>query len=134
MKQKTSVIFDKLDLQVDFSEDNGHILEEVDMDAVEFIRYASSILKDNFDGHPSQLQSFLEALKLISDTMGNNQNTAVHFIKTRLTGKARVVITNENTVAQIREKLFRISGWKVLNTMNSVFVPSNKARGQLQST
>jgi hypothetical protein len=80
---------------------------EVDMalSTVDFFNLASKLIPTEFDGNTDKLQSFLDALTLLLLNVGEHETTAVAFIKTRLTGKARDLITTETSIAQIIELL-----------------------------
>lgn len=59
-----------------------------------------------FDGEVGKLQAFLDALEVLeAETEAVNQQYAVSLIKTKLCGDARLAITNEKTITEIRDKL-----------------------------
>lgn len=93
---------DPLILEDDFSEDENL---DSDMSAIDFFTLASKLVHNQFDGSPDNLRSFLDALELLNSISTGQTANAVHFVKTRLTGKARDLITNETTIEQIIEKL-----------------------------
>lgn len=78
----------------------------VPMEASEYFKLAENILPREFDGSPEKLQTFLDALTLLSaNTTATLQDNGVSFVKTRLTGKARDVISTEATIADIQTRL-----------------------------
>jgi hypothetical protein len=80
---------------------------ELDMatSAIDFFNLASKLIPSEFNGSVDKLQTFLDALTLLSLNVGENENNAVAFIKTRLVGKARDLVTTETTILQIKEAL-----------------------------
>lgn len=70
----------------------------------EFLNTASKLITD-FDGKAENLQSFIDALSLIDSIKGTHEATAVSLIKTRLRGSARNLISTENTIISIINKL-----------------------------
>lgn len=74
--------------------------EIVEMEQATFISQATKILTD-FDGKPENLQRFVDALNLLNTIVGVHVAVAVSLIKTRLSGTARRLITNENTIDAI---------------------------------
>lgn len=58
-----------------------------------------------FDGSVSELQSFLDALTLMDRIKETHEMVAIDVIKTKLKGHARNIITNENTIQAIKDKL-----------------------------
>lgn len=81
--------------------DEDEQLENMPLTAVEFFNLASKIVPQDFDGSPDKLRSFLDALNLVKGNADDHSENAVAFIKTRLTGKARDLITDEASVDQI---------------------------------
>lgn len=75
------------------------------MSNVEFLNFASKILPQEFDGSPGKLQSFIDALTLLNANSNDQTANAVAFVKTRLTGKARDIITSEGTLVDIINSL-----------------------------
>lgn len=71
------------------------------MSAADFFNLASKLVPAQFDGNPDNLKSFLDALELLKLNSDNHASNAVAFVKTRLTGKARDFIVNENTIEAI---------------------------------
>lgn len=71
------------------------------MNAAEFFNLASKLLPNQFDGNPDNLTSFIDSLELIKLNAENQQDNAIAFVKTRLTGKARDLINNENSIDAI---------------------------------
>lgn len=80
--------------------------EETGQTMADIFKLADTILPREFDGTPSKLTSFLDALELFGGNLGTcTQENAVRIIKTRLSGKARDLITNEETVQGIIDTL-----------------------------
>lgn len=78
--------------------------------AEEMFKYlgcVSKIIKDSYDGEPSNLKSFLTAIELAElGTVEANKPHLVTFLKTRLTGKALEAIPDDaNTVQKIKDAL-----------------------------
>lgn len=73
--------------------------------AAEFLKLASTIVSIHFDGDPSKLAPFLDSLTLLESVVGVHTGLAVSFVKTRLVGRARDLITNEDTILEIKNKL-----------------------------
>lgn len=71
---------------------------------VQFLGTASKIIPE-FDGKPENLQSFLDALTLLDALKETHEATAVIFIKTRLKGTARNLISTETTIQAIIARL-----------------------------
>lgn len=70
--------------------------------AIEFINLADKILPKSFDGNIGGLTSFIDAIQLLKGSCNDNEVTALNFIKTRLTGKARLAIQdNISTLDQV---------------------------------
>lgn len=89
-------------IEDDLSEDENL---DTEMSAVEFFNLASKLVPNQYDGSPDNLRSFLDALDLLSKNSTGQADNAVAYIKTRLIGKARDLITNETTVEQVISKL-----------------------------
>lgn len=71
----------------------------------EFLKEASKLIP-SFDGNPDNLLSFIDALELVNDDVGNHMDTAIRLIKTKLTGKARNCISDDdNTILKIITRL-----------------------------
>lgn len=78
----------------------------VEMQAPEYFKLADNILPKDFDGSPDKLRTFIDALELLSAaTPANLIPQGVSFVKTRLSGKARDVVTNEATLVAIAQVL-----------------------------
>lgn len=80
-------------------------ISKMSTNTAEFFSLASKLVPSQFDGNSENLQSFLDALTLLKNNCENQLANAVAFVKTRLTGKARSLITNENTIDDIIIKL-----------------------------
>ena len=73
--------------------------------ASEFLNLASAIIKSKYDGNPSDLQSFLDSINLLGSFVEDQMAIAVTFVKTRLTGRARDLITSEDSLNSIANRL-----------------------------
>ncbi|VEN45924.1 unnamed protein product [Callosobruchus maculatus] len=73
--------------------------------AIEFFNLASKILPHEYDGSPDKLQSFLDGLSLLRANATGHEENAVAYIKTRLCGKARDLISDNDTLQDIGHKL-----------------------------
>lgn len=76
-------------------------------DKTKFISMCSNIIRENFDGNPLKLNSFLDKINLIQElTAPNLENCLISFIKSKLDGKAREVLPEElSSVEQIKASL-----------------------------
>lgn len=70
------------------------------------IKTATALLKP-YDGNHEETEAFIESLELLDElTPADQKSTMIKFIKTRVSGKARYVITDEMTsVSLIKAKL-----------------------------
>lgn len=82
-------------------------ISEMATSAKDFFDFASKVLPQVFDGTPDRLQSFLDALSLLGTNCEGNTQNAVAFVKTRLSGKARDLIEDGDSLEQISQKLKR---------------------------
>lgn len=71
---------------------------------VEFLNTASKLIPE-FDGKSENLPSFIDSLNLVKAIQGTHESTAVSLIKTKLKGTARNLISSENTINEIIQKL-----------------------------
>lgn len=72
---------------------------------VEFLGIASRILPE-FDGNPTNLLAFLDAINLVESINDNNNAVAISLVKTKLKGAARNLITgNETTLSEMSAQL-----------------------------
>uniref|UniRef100_A0A6P7G049 Uncharacterized protein LOC114334569 n=1 Tax=Diabrotica virgifera virgifera TaxID=50390 RepID=A0A6P7G049_DIAVI len=71
----------------------------------EFLNIASKVLPNEFDGSAGKLQPFLDVLELLGKIAEGHEETAITLIKTRLTNKARNLITTEDTIPLIAAAL-----------------------------
>lgn len=69
-----------------------------------FITMCASIIRENYDGNPLTLQSFLDKINLIEDlTEPTLQNTFLNFVKSKLDAKAREALPeNISTINEIK--------------------------------
>ncbi|XP_037812752.1 probable serine/threonine-protein kinase nek1 [Lucilia sericata] len=72
-----------------------------------FISMCANIIRENFDGNPLSLNSFIDKINLIEElTAPNLINCLISFIKSKLDGKAREVLPeNITSVEQIKNTL-----------------------------
>lgn len=70
------------------------------------IRTATSLLH-TYDGKENETEAFIESMELLDElTQAEHKGIMVKFIRTRITGKAKSVLTDDiKTVAQIKAKL-----------------------------
>lgn len=73
----------------------------------QFIELAAAIIPQQFDGDEMKLKSFIDSLQLLNTfaTTDSLQSLAVQFVKTRLIGKARHIITSETTLDDVLHTL-----------------------------
>lgn len=71
---------------------------------VQFLNIASKLIPD-FDGRAENLTAFLDALTLVDSIKESHDALAVNLIKTKLKGAARNLLTTENTIIEVVEKL-----------------------------
>ncbi|XP_065370876.1 myb-like protein P [Calliphora vicina] len=75
-------------------------INNFDMASIEektkFISMCSSIIRENYNGNPLTLNSFIDKINLIEEITAPNLNTClISFIKSKLDGKAREVLPNQ---------------------------------------
>ncbi|XP_036334849.1 putative uncharacterized protein DDB_G0277255 [Rhagoletis pomonella] len=72
-----------------------------------FISLCASIIRENYNGDPLALESFIDKINLIEDFADENLNTTfISFLKSKLEGKAREAIPTEvSSVRQIKDAL-----------------------------
>nr|CAH7743112.1 unnamed protein product [Callosobruchus chinensis] len=75
------------------------------MTAIEFLNLARKILPHEYDGSPDRLQSFLKGHTLLTAYATGNEQNAIAYIKTRLCGKARGLIGDNDSLQDIAQKL-----------------------------
>lgn len=66
---------------------------------------AASKLVPNFDGNFINLQQFIDGINLVNLIKDTHEAVAVNLIKSKLTGTARNLITDENSISAIITKL-----------------------------
>lgn len=79
--------------------------ETMALSVTEFFNLASKLVPTQFDGTHSNLQSFLDALSLLHANSEGNDEREIAFIKTRLTGKARDLVSDDMSFDEILESL-----------------------------
>lgn len=104
-----------LEDSADRKEDNiaitENITESTGMASIEektkFISMCSNIIRDNYDGNPLNLNSFIDKINLIEELAAPNLTICfISFIKSKLDGKAREVLPdNITSVDQIKNSL-----------------------------
>lgn len=98
-------IGDILDLTVE-DPDTETEDEEMAITKTQLIALASNIINTQYDGNPSGLRSFLDKLEQLKDVMEAEEQTAVNFVKGRLTDSARDCIADSDaTIDQIIARL-----------------------------
>lgn len=75
------------------------------MTTTEFFNLASKIIPNQFDGNVDNFRSFLDSLELLQENSADHQDRAVSFVKTRLAGKARNLISDGDGLNDIARKL-----------------------------
>lgn len=85
-------------------EENPKTITKMTQTVVEFINTASKLIAE-FDGKPENLRSFIDSLELLNTIKDNHEATAVSLIKTKLRGGARNLISSEQTISEIINKL-----------------------------
>ena len=99
------------------------ILLEIEMATIDqkklFISLCSGIIRENYDGNPLALESFLDKIDFIQDLTDENLNyTFMAFIKSKLEGKARDALPyNVNTIESIKSALrnkIRLDSYKYI--------------------
>lgn len=79
-------------------------VENMPQSATEFLGLALKIVPV-YDGKPENLQSFLDALDLLDSVKETHESIAVNVVKTKLTGSARNLVSNETTINEVARKL-----------------------------
>lgn len=73
------------------------ILSKMTLTLPEFFNLADKLLPKSFAGDIAELTSFIDSLELLKTNCGTHADSALNFVKTRLTGKARLAITDDIT-------------------------------------
>lgn len=81
------------------------ITENMALSTVEFFNLASKILPNEYDGSFDKQQAFLDALDLLKANSAGNENTAIAYVRTKLIGKARDLIVENDNLESIIEKI-----------------------------
>lgn len=68
---------------------------------IEFFNLASKLVPNEYDGNPDKVQSIVDSLTLLQLNAGEFQEQAVAFVKTKLIGKARDIVGDAHTLADI---------------------------------
>lgn len=95
----------------DIGLEDGNSLNIFKMATIEektkFISMCSNIIRENYDGNPLTLNSFIDKINLIEELTASNLNTCfISFLKSKLDGKAREVLPeNISSVDQIKNAL-----------------------------
>lgn len=99
--QLTKALFVNLPTNI---EEEEIIDENMALTSIEFQKYALSLLPE-YDGSPSELIRFIDALTLLNLNKSTHEEVAIAIIKTKLKGMARALITTESTIEQIKDTL-----------------------------
>lgn len=138
-KVPTSAI-EKIDVnEVDIDNESSEE-ETMALTVSEFFNLASKLVPVQFDGSHANLQSFLDSLALLQANSEGHDERALAFVKTRLTGKARDLVTSEMSLDDISVVLknnikgesSRIVSAK-LATFKQNFKDSNKYATEIES-
>lgn len=73
--------------------------------SLEFFNMAGKIITTEYEGSPDKLISFIDSLNLLKANCTGHEANAVAFVKTKLTGKARDLINNDDNLEEIIFKL-----------------------------
>ncbi|CAH0551087.1 unnamed protein product, partial [Brassicogethes aeneus] len=79
-------------------------VKNMEMTKIDIFNFANKVLPNAFDGSPDKLQSVIDALTLLKSNAAGHEEDAVAYVKTRLIGKARDLITDD-TLDVITTKL-----------------------------
>nr|CAH7762631.1 unnamed protein product [Callosobruchus chinensis] len=90
---------------IEIKRDSTNTIMTTGMTATEFFNLASKILPHEYDGSPDRLQSFLDGHTLLTAYATGNEQSALAYIKTRLCGKARDLIGDNDSLQDIAQKL-----------------------------
>lgn len=78
------------------------IINQTKMEPDKVIEHLSRIIKDPFDGDPTQLDPFINKIELAKLIIGDNHpNIFISYIKSRLTNKALEATTQLNSIQEI---------------------------------
>lgn len=81
-------------------------IKKLIMEPAQIIEHLNRIMKDTFDGEPTNLDNFIGKINLAKTIIKDQHpNVFVAFIKTRLSGKALEYVKNLNTIDEIIENL-----------------------------
>lgn len=69
----------------------------------DFLKLAGVVLTKEYDGTPQNLSQFLDCIQILQSKITNNEVLA--YIKTKLTGRARHLISEQDDVPTIINKL-----------------------------
>ena len=128
IKNRLQVLFERLTIEVEipvdlhseiylevnetsFASDNTDTASEANNmppTASEFLSSVSKLLPD-FEGKFPNLQRFLDAIELVNLIKENHESLAITLIKSKLTVAARNLISDETSIAQIVQKLKKLS-------------------------
>ena len=96
---------------INYSENTLNLQNSTNMATSEekrnFVSLCSSILRDNYNGNPLALESFLDKISLIEEfTEDNLKNVFISFVKSKLEGKAREALPeNISSINEIKSVL-----------------------------
>ena len=89
---------------------------------VQFLNIASKLIPD-FDGRAENLTTFLHALTLVDSIKESHDALAVNMIRTKLKGAARNLLTTENTIIEVVEKLKTSVKGESVNVLSAKLMP-----------
>lgn len=99
--------------------------------AQQFIELATLIIPQPFDGDERKLKSFIDSIELLNSfaTTDHLQSLAISFVKTRLIGLARDIITNETTLNDVlhtlQDRIKFSKHTEIINRMRSLSYRNN---------
>lgn len=71
----------------------------------DFLKLAGAVLTKEYDGTPEKLSQFLDCIQILQAKIANNEVLAATYIRTKLTGRARHLISEQDDVPTIINKL-----------------------------
>lgn len=106
-------------------------IKEKTMEAVTVIENLNRIMKDSFDGEPSNLNNFISKIALAKTIVADNQpNVFLAFIKTRLVGKALEYATEAQNVDEVinilKSKIKPENSRVLINRLTSIRMNNSK--------
>lgn len=110
IKNQTIVIFNKLDIDLVVPQILTCIVvpdteEEQEEDMAAAIGNLTLSVLQPYDGNPDGLSAFIDQMNYVDAIKETHEAILIPLIKTRLSGEARTLITNEGTIADIRDTI-----------------------------